>query len=178
MAQQYPTIPLTADSETATIRTPSMSSENTTKDFQKSENPQSSVPWPGRTFIIQSQETGKVITFLDGEVVLDKPGGLGTFRWRCFEKEGWLGFRDPASARYLGYNCEGWLRCEVEWHQDCEYICPRKRPDGGYVLLVLRHMKLLPLGVHVEETEDGAEHKVKIGDWNSDGIVWDFIEVP
>ncbi|USP74128.1 hypothetical protein yc1106_01402 [Curvularia clavata] len=178
MAQQSPTILPIIDSKTATICTPSMSSDNTTKDFQQSEGFQSSVPWPGRTFIIRSQENGKVITFLDGEVILDKPGGLGTFRWRCVEKEGWLGFRDPSSARYLGYDKEGWLRCAVKWHQDWEYICARKRPDGGYIPLVLVEMQLLPLGVRIEETKDGAEDKVKIRNWDSEGIVWDFIEVP
>lgn len=177
MAQEHPNILPIIDAKTESICTPSMTSDGTTKDCEKGENFQSSVPWPGRTFIIQSQKTGDVITFLDGEITLDKPGGLGTFRWRCFEKEGWLGFRDPSSARYLGYNERGWLHCAVTWHQDCEYICPRKRPEGGYILLVLVKMQLRPLGVSTEKTKNGTKHRIKIQDWNSDGIVWDFIEV-
>ena len=166
-----------SESEAPTICTPSVTSDNTTKDIHRCEASQSSAPWPGRTFIIRSHENGQVITFLDGKIVLDKPGGLGTFRWRCVEKKGWLGFRDPASARFLGYDQHGYLRCLVDHHKDWEYICPRKRPEGGYVLLVLVKEELLPLGVQTQETENGAEQKVKIVKWDSEGIVWDFIEV-
>jgi hypothetical protein len=51
------------------------------------------------------------------------------------------------------------------------------RPDGGFVLLVLVEQELLPLGSCTEESENGVEQKVKIMDWLSDGIVWDFVEV-
>lgn len=147
------------------------------KDLQESENSQSSVPWPGRVFIIRSHKNGQVITLMNGKIILDKPGGLGTYRWRCVEKKGWLGFQDPPGARYLGYDNRGWLRCAVDKHNDWEYICPRKRPEGGYVLLVLVKEELLPLGVHTEETENGVGQRVKIAKWNSEGIVWDFTEV-
>ncbi|KAH7562522.1 hypothetical protein BM1_02042 [Bipolaris maydis] len=117
----YPIIFDNIDSETSTvctspticttspICTPPTTNSNpaTSKDPQKWENFQSSIPWPGRTFIIRSHDTGQVITFLDGEIILDKPGGFGTFRWRCVERRGWLGFRDPVSARYMGVHlCE------------------------------------------------------------------------
>jgi hypothetical protein len=169
MEQEQPTyvVPV-SESEAPTICTPSVTSDNTTKDIQRCEASQSSAPWPGRTLIIRSHENGQVITFLDGKIVLDKPGGLGTFRWRCVEKKGWLGFRDPASARFLGYDQHGYLRCLVDHHKDWE---------GGYVLLVLVKEELLPLGVQTQETENGAEQKVKIVKWDSGGIVWDFIEV-
>jgi hypothetical protein len=88
-----------------------------------------------------------------------------------------MGFKDPASALHLGYDKHGWLRCVMSHHQDWEYICPRMRPDGGFVLLVLVEQKLLPLGACVEELENGGKQKVKIMDWLSDGIMWDFIEV-
>jgi hypothetical protein len=42
---------------------------------------------------------------------------------------------------------------------------------------VLVKEELLPLGVQTQETENGAEQKVKIVKWDSEGIVWDFIEV-
>ncbi|CAN9180154.1 unnamed protein product [Alternaria alternata] len=168
-----------SESEAPTICTPSVTSDNTTKDIQRCEASQSSAPWPGRTYIIRSHENGQVITFLDGKIVLDKPGGLGTFRWRCVEKKGWLGFRDPASARFLGYDEHGYLRCLMDHHQDYEYMCPRKRPEGGYVLLMLLKKKeeLVPLGVQTQETENGVQQKLKTVKWDSGGIVWDFIEV-
>jgi hypothetical protein len=176
MAHEQPAAPSVVGSDTWDIRTPSATSENTIKTTQAGDAPQTSIPWPGRTFIIRSQENGEVITFLDGEIVMDKPGGLGTFRWRCVEKHGWMGFKDPASALHLGYNEQALLRCEMAHHQDWEYLCPRMRPDGGFVLLVLVEAALLPLGVSTIKSENGKQ-KVRVKDWEDKGIFWDFIEV-
>jgi hypothetical protein len=117
------------------------------------------------------------MTLLNGEVKLDKPGGLGTFRWRCVERDGWIGFQDPASAMYLGYDGQRWLQCTARKHDAWEYMCARKRPEGGYVLLVLVRWSLIPLGVYENEKEGGMELRVKIADWKADGIAWDFVEV-
>jgi hypothetical protein len=175
MSQDELVAPSIVGFDTWDSRTPSATSENTTNNVQAL---QSSIPWPGRTFIIRSRANGLVITFLDGQVILDKPEGLGTFRWRCVETRGWLGFRDPASALYLGYDKESWLRCAMDHHQDWEYIAPRMRPDGGFVLLMLVEQALVPLGVCAKKLEHhGDEKKVKLTDWNAEGIVWDFIEV-
>jgi hypothetical protein len=67
----------------------------------------------------------------------------------------------------------------MDHHQDYEYMCPRKRPEGGYVLLMLLKKKeeLVPLGVQTQETENGVQQKLKTVKWDSGGIVWDFIEV-
>jgi hypothetical protein len=177
MAQSQSTALSIVESDAWDICTPA-TSEKTAGNPQISETPRSSIPWPGRTFIIQNQANRQVITFLNGEIILDKPGGLGTFRWRCVEKLGWLGFKDPASALHLGYDEGSRLRCAVNHHQDWEYICPRMRPDGGYVLMVLVEQALLPLGAFEEKSENGTKQKVKIMDWLSEGVIWDFIEVP
>lgn len=108
---------------------------------------------------------------------MDKLGGLGTFRWRCVEKNGWMGFKDPASAQYLGYQEHGFLFCRVPHHLKNEYICPRLLPGGGWYLLVRQGDHLRPLGVVSNESDDGMKQKIKIMDWTSDGILWDFIEV-
>jgi hypothetical protein len=177
MAQDQHMAPSIIDSDTWDVCTPATTSEKTSENTQTSETPQSSIPLPGRTFIIRSRANGQVITFLNGKIILDKPGGLGTFRWRCVETLGWMGFKDPASALHLGYDEQSWLRCAMSHHHDWEYICPRMRPDGGFVLMVLVEQELLPLGACGEESEHGVEQKVKIMDWLSDRIVWDFIEV-
>jgi hypothetical protein len=88
-----------------------------------------------------------------------------------------MGFKDPASALYLGFDEEAWVRCAVPHHRSWEYICPRIRPDGGYVLLILHEDTLLPLGLRAVEAKSGTKQKVKILDWKAKGIVWDFIEV-
>jgi hypothetical protein len=175
MAHEQPAAPSVVGSDTWDICTPSATSENTTKNA--TEMPQSSIPWPERTFIIRSQMNGQVITFLDGEVVMDKPGGLGTFRWRCVEEKGWMGFKDPASAQYLGYHEHGLLFAKVHHHKNNECICPRMRPEGGCVLLVRHGDSLRPLGVCANESKNGTKQMVKMVNWDSEGIVWDFIEV-
>jgi hypothetical protein len=175
MAHEQTAAPSIVGSETWDICTPSATSENTTKNAN--DTSQSSVPWPGRTFIIRNQASGEVITFLDGQLVLDKPGGLGTFRWRCVEEGGWLGFKDPASALQLGYHEHGFLFCRSLHHRNNEYICPRIRPEGGWMLLVQKDHHLQPLGAVADGSEDNAKQKVKIMDWLSEGVIWDFIEV-
>jgi hypothetical protein len=169
---------LAMDSETGSLLKPSNTSDNITiSSTNIDESQRSSVPWPGRTFIIRSHTNKKVITFLNGEVILDKLGGLSTYRWRCVVRNGWIGFQDPASARYLGYNKEGWFRCEVNEHNDWEYLCPRKNPEGEYLILVLVNGRLLPLRSDPDVKEEDVKQTVRIGDWNSEGVVWDFIEV-
>ena len=178
MAHDWAAAPSIIESETWDICTPSASSENITKNALGIEMPQSSsIPWPGRTFMIRSHKTGQVITFLDGEIVMDKPGGLGTFKWRCVEEKGWMGFKDPASAQYLGHHEHGVLFCKTPHHRNNEYICPRMRPEGGFVLLVRQGDHLRPLSVFANESEKEIRRKVKIMDWSSEEIVWDFIEV-
>jgi hypothetical protein len=175
MAHEQPAAPSVVGSDTWDICTPSATSENTTKNA--SVMPQTSIPWPGHTYIIRNRANGQVITFLNGEIILDKPGGLGTFRWNCVEKRGWMGFKDPASALHLGYDDKSFLRCVMAHHQDWEYICPRMRPEGDFVLMVLVNGELLPLGAYTEESENGVKLKVKIMGWLSDGVFWDFVEV-
>jgi hypothetical protein len=88
-----------------------------------------------------------------------------------------MGFKDPASAQYLGYQEHGMLFCKVHHHRKNEYICPRMRPEGGCVLLVCHGDFLRPLGVFANESEHGIKQNVKITGWDSEGIIWDFIEV-
>ena len=59
MAHDWAAAPSIIESETWDICTPSASSENITKNALGIEMPQSSsIPWPGRTFMIRSHKTG------------------------------------------------------------------------------------------------------------------------
>jgi len=141
-----------------------------------------STPWPGSTYIIRSTSpgtSGHVITLLEGQVVLAKPGGRGSIHWDCVEKDGWLGFKNPVSGKFLGHDEPGRLRCVVDQHRDWEYFCIRMKPGGGFVLL-LRHggraERLWQVGLKVErgrKKEEGRLAKIE----GSDGIVWDFVKV-
>lgn len=131
-----------------------------------------SIPWPGSTFIIRSISSGRVITLLDGQIVLSPPGGRGSIHWVCVETKGWLGFQNLASGRFLGHDKKGRLSCSGERHQGWENFCARGRPEGGYVLLMTHWERLWQVGMCIEQ---GVEKLEKTG--GSDGVVWEFIKV-
>jgi hypothetical protein len=134
----------------------------------------STVPWPGSTFIIRDVSSGKLITLLDGQVVLALPAERGSTHWQCVEFKGWLGFRNPVAGKCLGHNNNGTLRCAADRQQAWENFCVRLRPEGGYVLLMTHFERLWPLGTKME---NGVEKLAKISGDASDGITWEFIEI-
>jgi hypothetical protein len=134
----------------------------------------SAVPWPGSSFIIRAAGSASVLTLRDGQVVLGSPGGRGDIYWECVERNGWLGFRAPASGLYLGHDMLGRLCCGAKKHQAWENFCARLRPEGGYVLLMSHWEKLWPLGV---KEVDGGKVLEKVQSSVNDGAVWDFVKV-
>jgi len=48
------------------------------------------------------------------------------------------------------------------------------RPEGGYVLLMTHFERLWQVGIKLEQ---GVERLAKIGNGESDGIVWEFVQV-
>ena len=150
-----------SDSEYLTANTPSATSSSLTDRLVKQDEgqllPSSSVPKPGSSFIIQSAETRKVITFHQGRVVLCPIGGHNMTRWQCVENRGWFGFQDPASGMFLGYDKNEEICCTMNRQDLWENFCVRQRPEGGYLLL-MRHYKswitvlwneLRPVGIKV-----------------------------
>lgn len=134
----------------------------------------SSVPWPGETFIIRSALSGHVITLVDGRVELGSPGGRGSIHWRCVETKGWIGFQNTVSGRYLGHDARGRLHCSADRHQGWENFCVRLRPEGGYVLLMTHFERLWHVGIKVE---NGVERLGKMGDGGNKGTVFEFVKV-
>ncbi len=133
------------------------------------------VPWPGSTFIIRSISSGHMITLLDGQIVLNPPGGSrGSHHWACVETKGWLGFQNPVSGRFLGHDARGNLCCSAGRHQGWENFSVRRTPEGGYLLLMTHFERLWHVGV---KEDQGVEKLAKLGDGASDGIVWEFIKV-
>lgn len=164
----------------STIYTANTPPETVTTDLLDDHGPStgaepssSSVPWPGSTFIIRSASSGHVLTLLDGQILLTQPGGRGSIHWECVETNGWLGFRNNVSGKFLGRE-GGRLCCLVGRQQGREYFCARMRPDGGYVLLMTHWEKLFHVGMKLDQ---GVE-KLAMGEvGGSDGIVWEFIKV-
>ncbi|KAF2105950.1 hypothetical protein BDV96DRAFT_675917 [Lophiotrema nucula] len=71
-------------STTHSILTPSETATDTpTEHATDAKIADSTVPWPGSTFIIRALSSGaeKVLTLLDGNVVLAPPGGRGSIHW-------------------------------------------------------------------------------------------------
>lgn len=163
------------DSETSIrVYTPSTTSASTAKHGDNHSDTNSSIPWPDSTFMIQSTSNGKVITFLDAKIVLAPPGGLGIYRWRCVQKDGWLGFQDPASLMFLGWGNEGFLCCTTKTHKEHEYFCVRPLPQGGHALLAYGKTAgiLCPMGAMLDEDGIGIKH------WDSPRMSWVFVKVP
>ncbi|EXJ56302.1 uncharacterized protein A1O5_12569 [Cladophialophora psammophila CBS 110553] len=128
-------------------------------------------PWPGSTYIIRSISSGDVLTLHDGEITLAPPpstsaaqsgggGGGGSVHWACTETKGWLGFRNVASGKFLGYDGShgrdkrhgdrdrhGRLICVVSRHQGWEHFTVRPRPQGGFLLLTTHFERLWRVGI-------------------------------
>ena len=131
-----------------------------------------SVPCPSSTFMIRSIPSENVITLQGGQILLAKPGSVGNSYWECVESDGWLGFRDPGSGRFLGHDRSGKLCCVAPQHHGWEHFCVRHKPEGGYSLLMRHWDKLWQVGIAEEE---GVEKLAKIED--SKGLTWEFSKV-
>lgn len=149
-----------------TVSTPSESSAHRTEIMDDLESVDSvtiasSVPWPGSLYILRSATTGEVLTLLEGNIVMSKPGGRGSIHWACVEKGGWLGFRNPVSGKFLGHNREGFLKCNVDLQKDWERFCVRIKPTGGYVLYMTNFENLWAVGLRDQavEVKKGEEAK-------------------
>ena len=169
------------DSDNSTVYTATTPPETVVADLLNDHDPfggakssSSSVPWPGSTFIIRCVSSGHVITLLDAQIVLARPGGRGSIHWACVETKGWFGFRNPVSGRFLGHDAKGRLLCSAERHQGWENFCVRMRPEGGYVLLMTHFERLWHVGIKVEQE---VEKLAKVDYEGSDGIVWEFVEI-
>lgn len=138
---------------------------------------EASVPWPGSTYIVYSATTGEAIALRNGKVVLTAPSSLDSFHWECVERGGWLGFRNPVSGKYLGFDEQGRLCCRADKHNLWEKFCVRARPDGGFILLMTWGCgaeKLLPIGNRKGDTK---EMVARVEGEASDGMVWRFGKV-
>ena len=134
----------------------------------------SSAPCSGSTFIIRRVSSGKVITQLGGRIMLAHQGGEGSILWTCVESGGWLGFQDPISNRFLGHGVNGTICCTSKRHLGFEYFQARPTLKGGYVLVMTHWLFWRRYVVMIEE--EGLEKLAKIGDRESDGVVWEFIQ--
>ncbi|RFU33653.1 hypothetical protein B7463_g2661, partial [Scytalidium lignicola] len=134
------------------------------------------VPWPGRTFIIVD-DRNRALTLVDGNLKVEdihtESHGSGC-RWKCVETNGWLGFYNTTSGSYIGHNGHGnrkIFQASVRHHKTWETFCPRRHPDGGYILLVAHHVENL-WKVRIDEGNKGL-----FATADGEGTRWRFIRV-
>ncbi|OAG01842.1 uncharacterized protein CC84DRAFT_242146 [Paraphaeosphaeria sporulosa] len=163
-----------SDSETSIIYTPTATSANVTAGLVDHEDTSSGVPSDGSTVIIRSISSGHVITLLDGQVVLASPGGRGSIHWSCVETEGWLGFRNRISNKFLCHDWNGRLKCSAEQSSSWRHFTITPIPKGGYVMQMLDWWTLRPVVINPEQ---GLQKIGRTGNKLAEGIIWEFIKV-
>ncbi|KAM0262136.1 hypothetical protein ACHAQJ_001878 [Trichoderma viride] len=130
------------------------------------------VPWPGRVYMIQEKASKRAITFRNGSLFLQGTGEDGDEcqHWLCVEAEGYFGFFNSRSGKYLGHN-GGWdIKASAVYLQGWEYFTPRRHPKGGYQLLMPYHQTLREVAVYDEgQRLVGRQHGTTL---------WEFVTVP
>ncbi|KAF2450961.1 hypothetical protein P171DRAFT_427228 [Karstenula rhodostoma CBS 690.94] len=166
----------TTDTATASDDTTVYTPPETEKEGPPAYNQDaSSVPQPGKTFLIRERESGQLLTLLDGVVRLHPAGTPGSaFHWSCHERNGWMGFKNVAAGRWLGFDPSNTLQATATAHQGWEDFCVRFMPDGGYVLLMTHWSQLWPVK---RKNENGVQKLGKAEAPVKHGLVWEFVAV-
>lgn len=99
-----------------------------------------SVPWPGSVYVILEKASCHTITLRNGSLSLselDLDGKQDEYSyWLCVEDNGYFGFFNTKSGKYIGHDGEWDMQATAVHSKDWKYlITPRRHPDGGYQLL-------------------------------------------
>jgi hypothetical protein len=162
------------DSDTSGICTPTTTSEDMFADFLKDHNLRSWVPSHGATVIIRSVSCGNVLALLDGHVVLAPPRDCESTTWTCVETDGWFGFRNCITNKFICHGWDGRLKCSAEQHDGWRHFTITPVPKRGYVMQMLDWFVLRPI---VRNAERGLPKVGRTGSKLSEEIVWEFIKV-
>ncbi|KAF1968111.1 hypothetical protein BU23DRAFT_558805 [Bimuria novae-zelandiae CBS 107.79] len=136
-SETYDNIALDTPAASTVIPTPPSSTAGE-KD-EMSEPLTSSVPHPGKTFMLRDPATGRALTLLDGHVSLQPPGTPGSaYHWSCEERNGYLGFKNVAAGAYLGHDGANNIYALVRQQDAWEDFEARHMSNGGYVS-VMKH---------------------------------------
>jgi hypothetical protein len=107
------------------------------------------IPCQGGTYMIIETTSGRAISLSGALVGGSRPTLLSTSEglaakkhWYCVEKDGYLGFQNPKSGKFLGHdgNWKGGgkadIRAEATMLHEWEFFTVRPHPQGGYQLLL------------------------------------------
>lgn len=163
-----------SDSDEYNIGTPTTTSENVTVELEQDPDLRNWVPSHGSTIIIRSISCGNVITLLDGHIVLAPLGSRGSIYWTCVESQGWVGFRNTVSGKFLNHGEDGKLECSAKQDHGWRKFTITPVPKGGYIMQMLDWWDLRPI---VRTVEKGLPKMGRTGNKLSEGILWEFIKV-
>lgn len=173
MSVQHADTESTFDDDNSVIYTPLTSTGSVALNYPQSHPSLSSIPSDGCTVIIRSVSSGHVITFVDGNVVLAPPGGRGSILWKCVESDGWIGFRNCVTNKFLCHDGNGMLKCEAEHHGKWRHFTITPMRKGGYILQMADWWTLRPV---VLNEENGLQKLGRTGQTLSQGIIWEFVD--
>ncbi|KAJ8131418.1 hypothetical protein O1611_g2212 [Lasiodiplodia mahajangana] len=139
-------------------------------------NAVASAPEPGETYMIRECSSERALTLVDGKpTVLLNEGTRGGWHWKCEEHpNGWIGFRNAVSGRYLGRDDNGGYMVEATKFDHWESFVLRPREVGGYNLCVRFRDKLKPMGI---VDADGPTPKLVDAKSPDQAARWEFVRV-
>ncbi|KAJ2989681.1 hypothetical protein NUW58_g3349 [Xylaria curta] len=135
-----------------------------------------SVPEPGRIYMIREKTSGEILTHANGvPTVLLGAGTRGGWQWKCEEHpDGYLGFRDVVSGRYLGRGNKEVYVVEAKKLDARESFVLRPRDPEGYNLCAKDGHKLKPMGI---TARSGIETRLIDALNYKEAARWVFIKV-
>ncbi|KAI8948133.1 hypothetical protein F4801DRAFT_470474 [Xylaria longipes] len=155
----------------------SMSPHSSTSTFTFG-NTLTSAPEPGNTYKILEIDSERAITLVGGRLTLVLDAGTrGGWHWECEEHpggDGWIGFRDAVSGRYLGHDNKGGYIVQASKFDGWESFVLRPRAAGGYNLCVRYGNKLKPMGI---SDNDGSDPKLVDAQSYEKAARWAFYKV-
>ncbi|KAI0864737.1 hypothetical protein F4860DRAFT_528447 [Xylaria cubensis] len=156
--------------------TTSMSSYSNSSTFTI-RNLVTSVPEPGNTYKIVEVDSERAISLVRGSLtlVLDT-STRGGWQWDCEEHpNGWIGFREAVSGKFLGHDNKGGYIAQASKLDSWESFVLRRRAAGGYNLCVKYGHKLKPMGI---SESDGPTPKLVDAKSSEEAARWEFYKIP
>ncbi|KAI1170115.1 hypothetical protein F4777DRAFT_138592 [Nemania sp. FL0916] len=137
--------------------------------------PDTSIPEPNNTYLIREAGSNRCITFVAGKITLEGDAhARGGWQWHCEEHpDGWLGFRDAVSGRYLGHDNRGNYIVHGKKLDLWESFIIRPREKGGFNMYVRWGHRLRPTGI----ADVKGQPKLTYAASNDDAARWEFVRV-
>ncbi|KAH7169826.1 uncharacterized protein B0J16DRAFT_245357, partial [Fusarium flagelliforme] len=103
--------------------------------------PFDSVPTPNAWYLIRTRNSikNRYLSVISGKVCLqENPHPWGGVRWRCTILDGWIGFCEFTTGRYLGHDGKGNIVVKALAQGEKERLVVSHQPKGGYHLSVFK----------------------------------------